>query len=124
MNYFSVDAVVRSYLFIVFLTVAFITPHAYTAYLGQPPVRFHCSTANARSVAWSIDGFIRHGLKARGIETMTNRMLHESNLTISSALKNNNTRIRCLARHLVESRLKASYEAIFYVQGQLAQKYY
>lgn len=108
-------------MFITSLTVAVITPLAYTAYLGQPRVRFHCSTANARGVAWSIDGFIRHGneLEARGIKTMTNHTLLESTLTISSVLENNNTHIQCLAQHLVEHRFIASDEAIFHVQGQL-----
>ena len=95
----------------------------YTAYLGQPAVRFHCSAANDRGIAWKIDGFIRHSneLEAQGIETKTSRMFHESNLTISSALKNNNTHIQCLARHLVEHRFITSDVAIFYVQGQFAQ---
>ena len=109
-----------------FLTVAVITPLTYTAYLGESAVRFHCTTANARSVAWSIDGFIRHGneLEARGIKTMTSHTLLKSNLTISSVLENNNTHIQCLAHHLVEHRFIASDEAIFHVQGQLPQKYW
>ena len=95
----------------------------YTAYLGQPAVRFHCSATNDRGIAWSIDGFIRHSneLEARGIETMTGHMLHESNLTISSALRNNKTHIQCLARHLVKNYFITSDVAIFYVQGQLVQ---
>ena len=95
----------------------------YTAYLGQPAVRFHCSATNDRGIAWKIDGFIRHSneLEARGIETKTSHVLHESNLTISSALKNNNTHIQCLARHLVKLQFITSDVAIFYVQGQLAQ---
>ena len=95
----------------------------YTAYLDQPAVRFHCSATNDRGIAWSIDGFIRHSneLEAQGIEIMTSRMLHESNLTISSALKNNKTHIQCLARHLVKNYFITSDVAIFYVQGQLVQ---
>ena len=84
-------------------------------------MRFHCTAANASSVAWSIDGLIRYGneLKVRGIATMTNHVLLESNLTISSALENNNTHLRCLARHHVDHRFISSDEAIFYIQGQL-----
>ena len=107
-------------LLITILTVAVITPLTYTAYLGQPDVKFHCFAVHARNVAWSIDGLIRHGneLKARGIETTTNHTLLESNLTISSTIENNNTRIRCLARHLVEHRFVPSEEVVFFVQGQ------
>ena len=107
-------------LLITILTVAVITPLTYTAYLGQPDVRFHCFTVNARSVAWHIDGLILHGneLKARGIETTTNHTLLESNLTISSSVENNNTHIRCLARHQVEPRFIPSEEVVFSVQGQ------
>ena len=103
-----------------FLTVAVISPLTYTAYLGQPPVRFHCSVANARSVVWNINDLTlqRNELEARGIETMTNHALLESNLTISSTVENNNSRIRCLVRHLVEHRFVASEEVIFHVQGQ------
>ena len=113
-------------LFILFLTVAVITPLTYTAYLGQPAVRFQCTTVHARGVAWSIDGFIRHGneLEARVIKTMTSRTLLKSNLTISSVLENNNTHIHCLAHHLVEHRFITSDEAIFHVQGQLPTKYW
>ena len=109
-----------------FLTVAVITPLTYTAYLGQPALRFHCSTAIASSVVWSIDGFILHRneLEARGIEIITNYTLFDSNLTITSTTGNNNTRIRCLARHLVEHRFAASEEVIFYVQGQLPKYIY
>ena len=105
---------------LIFLTVPVITPLTYTAYLGQPAVRFNCFTVNARSVAWHIDGLILHGneLKARGIETTTNHTLLESNLTISSTIENNNTHIRCLARHLVEPRFIPSEEVVFFVQGQ------
>ena len=103
-----------------FLTVAVITPLTYTAYLGQPPVRFQCTTANARSVVWNINDLIlQHDeLEAQGIETMTNHALLESNLTISSTVGNNNTRIRCLVRHLVEHRYVASEVVLFHVQGQ------
>ena len=103
-----------------FLTVAVITPLTYTAYLGQPPVRFHCSVTNARSLVWNINDFTlqRDELEARGIEAMTNHALLESNLTISSTVENNNSRIRCLARHLVEHRFVASEEVKFHVQGQ------
>ena len=105
---------------ITILTVPVITPLTYTAYLGESAVRFHCTAVNARSVSWHIDGLILHGneLKARGIETMTNHTLLESILTISSTVENNNTRIRCLARHLVELRFVPSEEVVFYVQGQ------
>ena len=104
----------------IFVTVAVITPLTYTAYLGQPPVRFQCTTANARGVFWNINDLTLHGneLEARGIETMTNHALLDSNLTISSTVENNNTRIRCLVRHLVEHRFVASEEVIFHVQGQ------
>ena len=132
MNFSSLTAVMtalqqitylRTDLFIMFLTVAVLTPLTYTAYLGQPAVRFYCTTVNAHGVAWSVDGLIRHGneLEARGIKTMTNHLLLESNLTISSALENNNTHIRCLAQYLVEHRFITSEEVIFYVQGQLVQ---
>ena len=105
---------------LIYLTVVVITPLTYTAYLNQPAVRFHCFTVNAHSVVWHIDGLILHGneLKARGIETTTSRTLLESNLTISSTIENNNTRIRCLARHLVEQRFVPSEEVVFSVQGQ------
>ena len=104
----------------IFLTVVVVTSLTYTAYLGESAVKFHCTTVNAGSVAWSIDGFIRHGneLKARGIETMTNHTLLESILTISSTVENNNTHIRCLARHLVETQFVPSEEVVFFVQGQ------
>ena len=104
-----------------FLLVAFITPLTYTAYLGQPAVRFHCSVANARSVAWSIDGDIRQvdWLETRGIETVTGLNPLESSLTISSTIVNNNTRILCLARHFVGFEYEESVEVTFQVQGQL-----
>ena len=109
---------------ITFLTVAFITPLTYTAYLGQPAVRFHCSVANADGVAWFIDGDIRQAdeLLSRGIGIEINRTLLESNLTITSSTENNNTRIRCLAHYIVSDVIRyiQSDEVIFRVQGQLA----
>ena len=104
--------------------MAFITPLTYTAYLGQPAVRFHCSVANADGVAWFIDGDIRQEdeLLSRGIGIEINRTLLESNLTITSSTENNNTRIRCLARYIVSDviRYTPTDEVIFRVQGQLA----
>ena len=105
--------------------MAFITPLTYTAYLGQPAVRFHCSVANADGVAWFIDGDIPQAtdeLLSRGIGIEVNRTLLESNLTITSSTENNNTSIRCLARYIVGDviRYKPSDEVIFRVQGQLA----
>ena len=101
--------------------MAFITPLTYTAYLGQPAVRFNCSVANASSVAWSIDGDIRQidWLEARGIETVTGLNPLESSLIISSTVVNNNTRILCLARHFVGFDYEESVEVTFRVQGQL-----
>ena len=101
--------------------MAFITPLTYTAYLGQPDVRFHCSAANARSVAWSINGDIRQvdWLAARGIETVTGPNPLESSLIISSTIKNDNTSILCLARHFLGFDYERSVEVTFQVQGQL-----
>ena len=106
-----------------FFLVAFITPLIYTAYLGQlPAVRFHCSVANASSVAWSINGDIRllDWLEDRGIETVTGPNSLESTLILSSRIVNNNTRILCLARHFGSFAYKESVEATFQVQGRLA----
>ena len=101
--------------------MAFITPLTYTAYLGQPAVSFNCSAANARSVAWSIDGDIRQldWLGDRGIEIVTGINPLESSLIISSTVVNNNTRIVCLARHFVGFYYEESVEVTFRVQGQL-----
>ena len=101
--------------------MAFITPLTYTAYLGQPAVRFHCSVANARSVAWSIDGDIRQvdWLGARGIKTVTGPKPLESSLIISSTVVNDNTSILCLARHFEGFEYEESVEVTFQVQGQL-----
>ena len=102
--------------------MAFITPLTYTAYLGQPAVRFHCSVANADGVAWFIDGDIRQDadeLSSRGIRIEINRIILQSNLTITSSTENNNTRIRCLARDIVNDviRYTRSDEVVFHVQG-------
>ena len=101
--------------------MAFITPLTYTAYLGQPAVRFHCSVANADGVAWFIDGDVRQAneLISRGIRIEINRIILESNLTITSSTENSNTRIRCLARDIVSDviRYTPSDEVIFRVQG-------
>ena len=104
-----------------FLLVAFVTPLTYTAYLGQSDVRFNCSAANARSVAWSIDGEIRQKdwLENRGIETVTGLNHLESSLIITSTILNNNTSILCLARHFVGFEYEESAEVTFRVQGQL-----
>ena len=101
--------------------MAFITPLTYTAYLGQPAVRFNCSAANARSVAWSIDGDIRQvdWLETRGIETVTGLNHLESSLIITSTVVNDNTSILCLARHFVGFDYEESVEVTFRVQGQL-----
>jgi len=106
--------------------VAFITPLTYTAYLGQPAVRFHCSVGNASGVAWSIDGDIRQfdWLEDRGIETVTGQNSLESTLIISSRVVNNNTRILCLARRSGSFAYKESVEATFRVQGRLGQAKY
>ena len=102
----------------------FITPLNYTAYLGQPDVRFHCSVTNLSGISWEIDGYLRPGneLAARGIGVVTNYTLRESNLTISSTTENNNTRIRCLTLMLIGNHLNflPSDVVIFHVQGQLA----
>ena len=102
--------------------MALITPLTYTAYLGQPAVRFNCSAVNARNVAWSIDGDIRQvdWLAARGIETVTGLNFLESSLIIKSTTAlNNNTRILCLARRSGSFAYEESVEVTFRVQGQL-----
>ena len=104
----------------------FITPLNYTAYLGQPDVKFHCSVTNVSriSLVWEIDGYLRpaNELAARGIGVVTNHTLHESNLTISSTTENNNTRIRCAILTRIGNHLDIlpSDAVIFHVQGQLA----
>ena len=85
-------------------------------------MRFHCSVANADGVAWFIDGDIPQTvdeLLSRGIRIEINRVILESNLTITSSTENNNTRIRCLARDIVNDviRYTPSDEVIFHVQG-------
>ena len=108
-----------------FLIVAVLTPLHYTAYLGQPDVRFHCSAANASDIdiSWRIDGRSIGSniadLNARGISTEGNGNQLESTLIISSIVNNSYTRILCVAIHLVELRYAATDEAVFQVQGQL-----
>lgn len=106
-----------------FFTVAVITPLTYTAYHGQPAVIFHCSTANATEIFWRINGTTRGSdyLAARGIKTIINQTILQSNLTISSTVANNNTSILCRAgrEEGLQYKVAASNEATFYVQGQL-----
>ena len=84
-------------------------------------MRFHCSVANADGVAWFIDGDIPQTvdeLLSRGIRIEINRVILESNLTITSSTENNNTRIRCLARDVSDViRYTRSDEVVFHVQG-------
>ena len=104
----------------------FITPLNYTAYLGQPDVKFHCSVTNVSrsSLVWEIDGYLHpaNQLAARGIGVVTNYTLRESNLTISSTTENNNTHIRCATLMIIGNHLHflPSDVVIFHVQGQLA----
>ena len=108
---------------ITFLAVVFLTPLHYTAYLGQPDVRFHCSAANASDISWRINGRSIGSniadLNVRGISTETDYNILESTLTISSTASNSNTHILCVAIHLVEFRYVRTDEAVFKVQGQL-----
>ena len=106
--------------------MAIITPLTYTAYLGQPAVRFHCSIPNATDISffWHVDGATRGSgeLEARGIEIVIHRTIHKSSLIISSTAANNNTRLKCFGNyHDDGSQLRAaeSTEATFHVQGQL-----
>ena len=106
--------------------MAIITPLTYTAYLGQPDVRFNCSIPNATDISffWHVDG-INLGsaeLEARGIEIVIHRNIHKSSLIISSTVANNNTCLKCFANYRNDgSQLRAaeSTEATFHVQGQL-----
>ena len=59
-----------------------------------------------------------------GIITETDLNLLESILTISSLIINNNTRIQCRISHLDEHNFTLTDEAIFRVQGQLANVEY
>ena len=105
--------------------VAILTPQTYTAYLGQPDVRFHCSAVNASDFVWRIDGVSRstNELAARGIGIVTNNTHYESTLTISSTTENNKTHIQCLTQ--IEKRNTLYFyipsdKVVFQVQGQLA----
>ena len=106
--------------FFAFLLVPFITPSSYTAYLDEPNVTFKCVAAsNASDISWEVNDMSASEVQDRGISTTINRTqgLHESNLTITSTIGNNNTHIECLvfsgSLHFIVS------EAVFRVQGQL-----
>ena len=113
----------RSIICITLLPVAVISPLTYTAYLGQPAVRFHCSVAIADSILWSINGTLLNTEvdHTRGVEIVTNLSLLQSNLTISSTIENNNSLIQCVAQQNGDFRLIPSDSATFHVQGQLVK---
>ena len=90
-------------------------------------MRFHCSAANASDISWRINGSSKGRSfmdQTREIFTETDLNLLESNLTISSMVINNNTRIQCRVRHLDEHNFTLTDEALFRVQGQLANVEY
>ena len=103
-----------------FFTAAVITPLTYTAYQGQPPVRFNCTTVNARNIVWCVDGVFQSDvLLDRGITTEGNSTArNKSSLTISSTDNNNNSSIQCLAFYDTVNHT-SSNESTFYVQGEL-----
>jgi len=82
-------------------------------------VRFHCSAANASDISWYINGS-SIGRNFREITAKTDLNFLESNLTISSMVINNNTRIQCRVSHLDGHNFTLTDEAILQVQGQLA----
>jgi len=92
-------------------TVAVLTPLHYVAYLGELAVRFHCSAANASNISWHINGSSIGRNFYMGIITETDLNLLESNLTISSMIINNNTRIQCRVHHLDEHNFTLTDEA-------------
>ena len=105
--------------FFAFLLVPFITPSSYTAYLDEPNVTFQCVAAsNASDMSWEVNNMSVSQVQDRGISTTINRTLHESNLTITSTIGNNNTHIECLV--LNDSLHFIVSEAVFRVQGQLS----
>jgi len=86
-------------------------------------VSFHCSAGNASDIIWHITGrSIGSNFSEFTAETDLNFL--ESNLTISSMVINNNTRIQCRVHHLGEHNFTLTDEAIFQVQGQLANVKY
>jgi len=89
-------------------------------------VRFHCSAANASDTSWRINGRpIGNNiadLNARGISVETDNGLLESNLTIS--VNSSHTHIQCRVRHLGGHNFTLTDEALFQVQGQLANVEY
>ena len=58
-------------------------------------------------------------VKDRGITTTINRTLHESNLTITTTIRNSNLCIQCLTVSDGSFNFRVS-EAVFRVQGQLS----
>ena len=110
---------------ILFLTVAFITPLTYTAYLGQSAVEFLCSIPNATDISflWHVNGTTLGSaeLEAQGIEFVIHRTIHKSGLIISSTVANNNTRLKCFGNYHDGSRLRVAQSTVatFHVQGQL-----
>ena len=111
---------------ILFLTVTFITPPIYTAYLGQSAVEFLCSIPNATDISflWHVNGTTLGSaeLEAQGIELVIHRTIHKSGLIVSSTVANNNTRLECFGNYHDGSRLTVAQSTVatFHVQGQLA----
>ena len=69
-------------------------------------------------MSWEVNNMSVSQVQDRGISTTINRTLHESNLTITSTIGNNNTHIECLV--LNDSLHFIVSEAVFRVQGQLS----